>query len=105
MITIEGASKEEMIMAFREIYQRLDHQAQTKELMRLNRVYNKKPVLFVEPLGESDRRFKFESVEHFVLWLRNNGFPSAEKSNVYKALRKERHSAYGYIVEQKEEEL
>lgn len=103
MIVLDGATREELVKAFRDIYNKLDPSIQAKELMRLDRILNNKPVLIAEPILEIDKRYKFESVDHFVGWLQKNGYPSANPSNVYKVIRKERTSAYGYRIELKEE--
>lgn len=104
MIRLDGATNEELVKAFREIYNRLDHSIQAKELMRFDRILKGKPVVIAEPVNEPDRRYKYQSVEHLVMWLRKNGQPNANPSNIYKVLRKERESAYGYRIELKEEE-
>jgi hypothetical protein len=103
MIMLDGATREELIRAFREIFNRLDPSSQAKELMRLDRKLNNRPVLIAEPIFETDRRYKFESVEHFVGWLKKNGYPNACHSNIYKVIRGERSSAYGYKIKLKEE--
>jgi len=103
MIVIDGATKEELVKAFRQIFNRLDPSTQARELMRLDRIANNKPVVIAEPVNEIDRRYKFQSVDHLVSWLRKNDYPNACASNVYKAIRGERDTAYGLRVELMEE--
>ena len=105
MISLEGSSKEELTKAFRDIFKRLDITSQTREYMRLDRIINDKPVLIVEPMDEIDRRYKFQTVEQFIIWLRKNGYPNADPSNVYKCMRGERKSAYGHTISIKKETL
>ena len=103
MICLDGASEEELIKAFRETFRKMSTASQARELMRLDRIVHNKPILIAEPIFELDKRLKFQNVEHFTDWLKKNGYPNANPSNVYKAIRGERPTAYGYKLEFKEE--
>ena len=89
---------EQDVIKFRELFGLLPPNVQAKEVYRLLRIIKGKPALVAEPLAELDRKYKFQSVEHMVAWLRSGEYPKANASNIYKAIRKERGSAYGYIV-------
>lgn len=98
MIILEGKTTEELVKAFRDIFNRLDPSIQSKEYMRLERIIKNKPVIVAEPLDDYTRRFKFQSVEHLTSWLQKNGYPRANKANIHRVLRGERDAAYGYKI-------
>lgn len=96
-------TQEELVVLFRKSWQELDPSVQAREIMRLNRLLKGMPVLIVEPIDEPDRQYSFESVEHFVMWVQNNGHDNASSSNVYKCLNNQRLTAYGYKFKYKKE--
>lgn len=100
---METLSKEQLVKDFRTTFSKMDPATQARELMRLDRILNNRPVVLAEPLDEPDRRFKFQNVDHFVSWLKKEGHVSASRSNVYKVIRGERLSAYGYRIKQQKE--
>ena len=89
---------EEEVRRFRAAFNNLPTNVQMKEVQRLYRIAKGRPALIAEPIAEPDRKFKFQSVEHMVTWLRSGEHPRANSSNIYKVLKKKRDSAYGYAI-------
>lgn len=103
MINLTGLSEEALIKVFREAHSKMSAVNQAREFMRLDRMIHNRPLLIAESVIEPDRIYKFQCVEHFVNWIRNNGYPNASCSNVYKTIKGRRSSAYGYKLKYKEE--
>ena len=103
MIDLDSLNDEELTKLFRDVFDRLSSLSQSRELARIDRIVHNRPVLLAIPLDEPDRAYKFQNIDHFVSWLHNNGCPNAHNSNVYKALKGSRSTAYGYSLKYKEE--
>ena len=86
------------VIKFREYFAKLPQLHQTRELSRLNRIVEHRLPIFVEPLDDDSRRFKFDTPTDVIDFIRSQGIEVKSNSNIYKCLRKQRAHAYGYKI-------
>ncbi len=86
------------ITKFRQYFNKLPRLNQSRELSRLNRLVERRLPIFVEPLDDDSRRFKFDNPSEVIKFLRAQDIEVKSNSNIYKCLRKDRKHAYGYKI-------
>lgn len=91
------------VVQLRRLFDSLPKTVQKRELSRLQRVFLDKPaIMAIDP--RTDEKYQFNTVNDLMKWLRANGHPNANNSNVYKSLNNSRPTAYGYKIKYKRED-
>ena len=91
------------VLQFRKLFSEFPKPLQKREFSRLDRILQDKKPITVTPIG-SEEGFQFNSVKDLLNWLRANGYPKANNSNIYKSLNNTRPSAYGHIIKYKDDD-
>jgi hypothetical protein len=93
---IKELAFEDRVALFRLLFAEFSEEAKRREIKILHRIQRGTKTILAEPIDDSRKVFRFNSVYDLVMWLRNIGHKSASSANIYKVLTGQRPSAYGY---------
>lgn len=94
----EVMDTDDKVLRLRELFAELPRDRQYTEYKRFERIVMGKPAIKMSHPRHVGREWLFSDISEVVQYLRRNGYPKANRSNVYKALNGERKKVYGYTI-------